>query len=229
MTVSERDLCFTHEWIALWRSDGASHAEAEQLLAILRARYSEPWRAFHIWDHVLDLYDRFLSVVDRLHDPQAVFLAIAYHDASYDPLSSQKERLSACLARADLVRFLGMSHFVARVCTFIEASHHHLVPADLPAHETSDLSYFLDMDLSGLGASWERYIADNTQVRAEYPQTSHADFITESSAVLGGFAQRSPLYHTEYFRSRYEASAQANLQRTLAGYRRGKMPAELPA
>ena len=64
-------------------------------IAKLRVLYSEPHRAYHTWEHVEALLGHFGQL--DWFDPKGVEIAVYYHDAIYDPLSSSNEADSADL------------------------------------------------------------------------------------------------------------------------------------
>lgn len=185
------------------------------LLAELRARHSEPQRAYHSWTHIEALLRSLEEVRPRLHDPEAALYAVLFHDAVYDPTRSDNEarsaellvdRMSARLAPATL----------ARAVRLVEATHKHLVPDGLSPEEAADAALFLDMDLSILGAPepvFDRYEQD---IRREYAHVPDDAFRAGRAAVLRRFAERERLYFSDWGRNRFEATARANIARSLA-------------
>ena len=59
------------------------------LLQSLKARYGEPHRAYHTWAHVEALLGHFGQL--DWTSPEAVEIAIYYHDAVYQPMSPTNE------------------------------------------------------------------------------------------------------------------------------------------
>lgn len=224
MNSKNREHEFTKRWVEIWLENGASLDYANDVLKVLRARYDEPWRHYHDWGHILDLFDRFSQVEQNLRDPNIVFLDIAYHDAAYDPLSTQKEMLSAQLAKHDLMKVKGMRKYVDCVVGDIIASNTHIVPASLHVDQKNDLGYFLDIDLAGFGDHWDHFVRANQKIRKEYPAVSDDDFIEGSSKVLTNFYERDRIYVTDFFHEKYDTRARANLRRTLDAYKVGKFP-----
>src|SRR5689334_21941080 len=69
-------------------------------------RYSDPERAYHTLHHIAQLLQTAETFKARLHDYEAVFLAIWFHDAVYNPLANDNEIESATLAKTHLSRLL---------------------------------------------------------------------------------------------------------------------------
>ena len=91
------------------------------VLTDLRGRYAEPQRAYHTWDHITALLGWFDQRASELADPDAVFLAVLFHDAIYDPRRKDNETLSAALlAQTPLPGFSAAS--VARAVRLTEAT-----------------------------------------------------------------------------------------------------------
>lgn len=51
----------------------------------LRARYDAPGRTYHNWAHIQTLLAHYDRNLDRMHDPDAVEIALYYHDVVYVP------------------------------------------------------------------------------------------------------------------------------------------------
>ncbi len=91
--------------------------------------------------------------------PDAVELAIWFHDAVYDVGSATNERRSAemFIALSAGARF-GLRH---RVCSLIMATRHAWIV------QGNDRSFMVDIDLSGFGAPWDEFIASGARLREE--------------------------------------------------------------
>ena len=70
-------------WTALWQRLGAQ-GDANAVYDNLIARYSEPHRAYHTLEHIGHCLDEFEQVRHLATNPDAVELALWYHDAIYD-------------------------------------------------------------------------------------------------------------------------------------------------
>ncbi len=185
-----------------------------EIPARLKARHAEAQRHYHSWAHIEALLTWLQEVSAQLHDPQAVELAILYHDAVYDPRSKENEARSAELMRSELEEHLP-AKTVDRVETLILATAGHELPETSDAQLLSDCAFFLDIDLSILGTEPEVFEAYEEAIRKEYAFVPPADYCRGRSAILRNFLARDRLYFTAHFRDRLEAQARVNLRRSL--------------
>lgn len=73
----------------------------------------------------------------------------------------------------------------------------------------------VDIDLSILGAAPERFDAYELEIRAEYAWVPEVLFRATRRKILAEFLQQPSIYSTIEFRQNLEASARANLARSL--------------
>jgi predicted metal-dependent HD superfamily phosphohydrolase len=187
----------------------------DDVVAELKARHGEAGRAYHNWAHVEALLRWFAEVESELHDPEAVKLAVFFHDAVYEPTRGDNEAESAALLRSRMAGRVA-PETLARAVRLVEATHKHLVPEGLSEADASDAAVFLDMDLSILGAPepvFDRYERD---IRTEYVHVPEDAFRQGRAAVLRRFAERERLYFSTWGRDRFEAAARANIARSIA-------------
>ncbi|RZJ96480.1 MAG: hypothetical protein EON88_07380 [Brevundimonas sp.] len=185
----------------------------ETVLADLRRRYAEPQRAYHTWDHIAALLGWFDQRAEALTDRDAVFLAILFHDAIYDPRRKDNEALSAALlAETALPGFEAAS--IARAVRLTEATAAHRIP-DALADETADMAAFLDMDLSILGAAPRVFKAYDRAIRREYRHVTWPFYGLARRLILKSFLTRPTLYFSDWRRATFEEAARGNLRRKL--------------
>ena len=111
----------------------------------LAARYREPHRAYHTLAHVEHVLRQFDGVRHLANDPDAVELALWFHDVVYDLGSGSNEEDSAALARAAALE-MGMSEARAdRASNLVLATKHNAAPTQ------ADARLVVDIDLSILG------------------------------------------------------------------------------
>lgn len=136
-------------------------------------------------------------------------LALIYHDAIYDPQRSDNERASADWALRD-----GHGQQVER-----------LILATCHDHSADGLAaWMVDIDLSILGSSPERFARYDLDIRREYAWVPAEVYRLRRAEVLRGFLERPAVYATEWFRERLEATARANLQGALERLADGPIP-----
>jgi predicted metal-dependent HD superfamily phosphohydrolase len=82
----------------------------------------------------------------------------------------------------------------------------------------------VDIDLSILGATPERFDEYEVQVRQEYAWVPGPLFRRKRGEILQAFLVRPSIYSMPWFRQRLEAQARSNLQRSVARLRRWWWP-----
>lgn len=207
--LPERATLDRDRWIGLWSRLGAQTG-GSSIFANLATAYAEPARAYHTADHIqdclaqLDLSRGFASRADEVE------AAIWFHDAVYVPGASDNEEKSARLAQTALVACAAPMETAGRIAALVLATRHLTVPRD------SDAQLLCDVDLSILGREPGIFDEFERRIRREYQWVPGPAYRTARSEVLAGFLGRHPIYQTEYFRSRYETQARANLERVIA-------------
>jgi predicted metal-dependent HD superfamily phosphohydrolase len=194
----------------LWRRCVSSSGcvAAEEVQADLRRRLGGPDRRFHNLHHIRDCLDRFDEVAPLLSDRDAVEVALWFHDAVYTPSDADNERRSAELFLADSNGADPV--FRRRVCGLILATRHHVT-----AH-SNDRRFIEDIDLAGFGAPWDEFMREGDLLREEFAAQPDAQYYRGQVCFLAHLKRRPWFFSTDHFRHRYEAQAQANLDRLLA-------------
>ncbi len=183
----------------------------------LQRRYAEPHRAYHAQSHIDAMLQAFHAEAGYLADPDAVELAIWYHDAIYDPAATDNEARSAALLRVEMSP-LAAPALIEAAATMVEASASHTLPADLQAGLRADTAAFLDLDMAILGAAPPDYDRYEQGIAAEYTPVHGADAFQRGRTVfLRAMLARDRLFLTERAHHRLDGAARANLQRALAG------------
>ena len=195
-------------WKRAWQGLGAGDDGASVSAALLAA-YDEPQRSSHTLQHLHDCIDRFETCTDLTVRPAEIEIALWFHDAVYDVRRHDNETRSADWARDALVAAGAAAEAAGRVHGLVMATRH-AAPADTP-----DAMLLVDIDLSILGAPAERFAQYEAQVRDEYAWVDDATFRLRRREVLTGFLARPTIYATDPFRSRLEAAARANLERSI--------------
>jgi predicted metal-dependent HD superfamily phosphohydrolase len=186
----------------------------EELKTELSALYRLPGRHYHGLAHI----EALLALADECHgelaDPQAVEAAIWFHDAIYDSRRSDNEARSASLA-ADKLSSRASPEQMSRIVAMIEATATHTLP-ELGEAATKDAAFFLDMDLSILGAPKTAFDSYEAAVRREYAWVDDKAWRSGRAAVLRKFLARPQIFHTQAYRQRFEAQARKNIARSIA-------------
>jgi predicted metal-dependent HD superfamily phosphohydrolase len=164
-------------------------------------------RPYHNWLHISDLLslsEQHQSVFENKDD---VLFAIFFHDVIYNTLKTDNEEKSAVFAQ----KYLSLMSFpkdrIDKIAAYIIATKTHQNPT-----QDSDLSYFLDFDLTILGSESSRYQAYTQQIRKEY--SIYPDFMYKPGRkkVLVHFLEKPTIFKTEIFQELLEEKAKENLR-----------------
>lgn len=197
-------------WLDLAKRTAGDSKRAGAALSELVQRYSDPARHYHNLEHVAEALQVTGWLEHRADDPDAVRLAVWFHDAVYDSAASDNEERSAELADERL-RSLGVDpEMVSRVRRLIVATRHRDVPA-----ATRDEEVVVDADLSVLGSAPGRYERYLRGIRAEYSWVPETEYRRRRIAFLRGMLDRGSVYRTEEALERLEAGARDNMTREL--------------
>ena len=176
----------------------------------LYARYTGADRRYHDIHHIDDCLRLFDTAAALASQPDAIELAIWFHDAIYDSHKSDNEAASASLADSTLMQ-LGVPPAMRQsVCELILATQHSVPPAD------PDAALLVDIDLSILGQPSAIFDAYEAGVRFEYAWVTESAFCAGRAKVLQSFLDRPRIYTTDYFSAAFESAARQNLERSLA-------------
>lgn len=142
-----------------------------------------------------------------MKDPDAVELALWFHDAVYEMDCGTNEQRSAELFER-LARGADPT-FRRRVRGLIMATRH------TGGERDNDRRFMVDIDLAGFGASWAEFMRTGTLLREESPAKTDAQYHRGQMCFLERLLRRRHFFATEYFRDRYEARARGNIRRLL--------------
>lgn len=152
MRPQERDLIIRKNLAEVFTK--ASHGQLQTLFHELRESYGGPHRVYHTLDHVADMLKEAENF--PLHDPKAFKAAILFHDAVYNPAQDKSvlsnEEQSARLCEITLARHGIRNGTAARATSLIRMTETHDVPEG-----DYEAALFMDIDMSILGATPERY------------------------------------------------------------------------
>lgn len=183
--------------------------DAGAVFDALEARYREPHRRYHAPAHIEHCLGQFDLAAGRMDAPDAVEMALWFHDAVYDIPGQDNERASAELF-ATKAAGRGSEPFRSNVHRLIMATTHREPP------QTPDEAFIVDIDLSSFGLPWEAFLDDSRAVRAEYPHVPDSEFYPKQAMFLESLAARPAFCFTAFFRERHEARARSNIERLLA-------------
>jgi predicted metal-dependent HD superfamily phosphohydrolase len=171
--------------------------------------YTAAQRHYHDLAHINHLLNLLEDHKFRISDEDALFFAIWFHDAIYNTWKTNNEEKSADFAAEILYQTDMPPSRVAKIIHYINATKTHTADGD------GDLEFFLDFDLSILGAEEAIYDFYARQIREEF--SSYPNFIYNRGRrrALRTLLEKGYIYHTNEFRWQFEAQARANIQREL--------------
>ena len=189
---------------------GADSAAIKPLADALLSAWSEPQRAYHTPQHLQECLAAFDAVREALQWPEAVELALIFHDAVYEPERHDNEQRSADWTGSALAALGASAALSERVMALVMATQSHQPPAGDSSPE--DTALLLDIDLSILGSAPARFAEYEQQIRREYHFVPEAQYQAARQRVMQGFAQRPGLFQSEHFTRRLAAAAARNLR-----------------
>ncbi len=194
-----------HRFGSLWhRLSGRS--DSTELFDALICHYRGPDRHYHDVGHIvtcLNAYDRAAIV---LGTDDAVEMALWFHDAILIPGARDNE---ACSVAWFEELSLGQlpEPFIAQVSNLIMATRHRDPP------ESPQAQFVVDVDLWGLGQSWEEFFADTRALRRERAELTDTDFARDQRGFLESLVDRPNIYLTSHFQHLFEHVARDNIHR----------------
>ena len=175
----------------------------------LSAAYSDPHRHYHSVAHIADCLERLDEARHFAEALAEVEIALWFHDAIYDPMSSKNELKSAEWAN----EFLSGAGIEEPVCgnvySHIMATVHESAPAD------GDTALLVDIDLSILGRNNDVYDQFEQNVRKEYRWVPKPLYRHKRKEILLSFLARETIFATRFFKDRYESQARVNLRNAI--------------
>ncbi len=197
----------------LYRYAVTAH-EAHVLWREVVIAYGTDDRHYHTLQHLEDIQSSMNEVWPQLDDPDAVLLAIVYHDIIFQATCCDNEERSAELMRARLTLHVGLP------APRMDRAANHILATKAHVHNPApDTDLFTDADLSILGASADRYAAYAHEVRREFQIYPDLFYRPGRRKVLKHFLDMPQIFKTAYFRERFEEQARINLNAELAGFR----------
>ena len=187
-------------FVALWSCGGGIHAE--DVYRMLARCYAEPARHYHTLAHVRRCLHHLDQARDAIPEPDAVELALWFHDVIFVPGAQDNEQRSADWfeRQAD-----GRIRTCDRIREMILATTHSGIATE------PDTRFVCDIDLAALGASRSRFRVDGRHLRAERPDLDDRAYDRLERTMLRGLLERPRIYLTDFFYTRCEARARSNL------------------
>lgn len=172
--------------------------------------YREPWRYYHTLAHIEQCLVMFEQCKSLTSNPDALELAVWFHDVVFEPGKPDNEKRSAelYLQLSEAVHDDSIRGLVERL---IMATLH-----DGSSLQDDDGVYMVDIDLSSFGLSWDDFLSDSQHLRLEDSRLSDAEYYRKKSSFQTCLLAKERFYRSDYFFERLETQARANLARYFA-------------
>jgi predicted metal-dependent HD superfamily phosphohydrolase len=174
----------------------------------MQSRYAEPHRHYHDARHLAHCFDQLELARERVPRPNAVELALWFHDVINEPGQPDNEQRSAEFFR-EWASGAMEEGFIEAVIDLILATTHR-GPSDDPDHQ-----YICDIDLASFGCQWECYKRDSDNLKAEFRGTED-EYYLRKGGFLNSMLSKPRIFQTDFFHDRYEERARGNIRRLLA-------------
>ena len=171
--------------------------------------YTGEKRHYHDLTHVVDLLNLLEANKFLIGDDDVIFFAIWFHDAIYNTWKTNNEEKSAEMAQNVLSKTSMPPSRIEKVVNYIMATKTHV------SNNDNDLNFFLDFDLSILGADEVIYEVYTRQIREEYNSFISFNYSRGRKKMLKSLLEREFIYNTPVFREKLEAKARENMEKEL--------------
>jgi len=187
-------------------SSGAT-SNAAEVWPRVADRYSESHRHYHGLNHLAHCLEQFDLAKELIDNPDAVEMAIVFHDVINDPGNKNNEKESAeYFEQVSNGKF--DPQFIQLVVDMI------LVTTHCSAPSNGDQQFICDIDLASFGCPWECYLRDSLDIEAEFKGTKE-EFERGKVAFLQSLLKRPRIFLTDFFNQRYEDQSRENIGRML--------------
>jgi len=185
---------------------------ARDIFDDLLTHYTCANRRYHDIRHIGFCLRQLDSVWGIAKQPDAIELAIWFHDVIYDSHRHDNEEQSALMAD-DAMSQLGVALPIAEtVHSFILATRHNAPATD------ADAAMMIDIDLAILGQPAPVFDEYEAGVRFEYAWVPESTYRDGRSKILKAFLDRTRIYAVDHFYQSLESNARQNLARSLANF-----------
>lgn len=171
--------------------------------------YSSEQRHYHNLHHLHYVYSRLEECPQKPVDREALLFCLFYHDIVYNIRATDNEERSANIA---VLRMEGVG---AKKQSIELCKQHILATRTHEATGSPDSDLFCDADIAILGEVPERFAEYCRRVRLEYLGVADEEYNGGRARELESLNNRKELFHTEYFRNRYEDTARKNLEKEI--------------
>lgn len=198
---------FRKLWSSLVVENGRD--DSQNIYQTLSAHYHEESRKYHNFNHITHCLNHYDEVSDNIHCPQAVELAIWFHDVIYEAGASLNEIKSAEM-------FMDFSADNIKDSTRVMVSS--MILNTVHLYELAgDAAYMNDIDLAGIGNPWDTFYKDTINIENELKANFSDDFQSMLNSFLIKLEERENIYYSHYFHQKLETNARQNIRRYIDG------------
>lgn len=192
-----------------WEKLVGTGSVSQKWLEIILTKHSEPHRYYHNTNHLVSLLRNAqdLPSVNTLVTA-AIKYAVFFHDLVYNPQSKTNEMDSKILF-SQFTQEYPVDGIIATLVedTILATAHHFQTPKDPLTN------YFLDLDLSILGANTQEFEEYEQNIRKEYQFVPDQIYEVERAKIMKTLLNP---YKTDWGKQKYLAQASINLSRYKA-------------
>lgn len=171
--------------------------------------YSAAGRYYHNLKHLESCLLEFRAVESQLQQPYAVLIALLFHDSVYDPQAKFLANETASWQLTKQLCHLNDTDHAIIMKHILHTSHNYT------GDKAADTDSVCDIDMAILAYPKHEFDQYEQHIRAEYAFASDAQYKVGRLQFLRSLLQRPSLFKTPYFQQKYEANAQANIQRLI--------------
>lgn len=204
-------------FVALWTRciNHNKTAAAEVIHGRLVDFYGEAHRHYHTLDHIQHCLQEFDRAVTFMDNPNAIEIALWFHDAIYEPGAKDNEQRSAELFR----RYSNASGctdavFQQQIHNLIVITNHREQPSQ------KDEQFIVDIDLSSFGLPWDKFVRDGCRIRTECAEMNDDEYYPNHVKFLQALQKRPTFFFTRFFQRCYEQTARENIERLIMSLRK---------
>jgi predicted metal-dependent HD superfamily phosphohydrolase len=209
LSPNTEDITAIDRFQSLWKRNLCATAtdDSEAIYHRLLAGYQEPHRHYHTLDHIKHCLTLFEDCKALVSEPDAVELAIWFHDVVLVSGRRDNEARSAqlYLELSDGIQRESLRQLVWRLIMATLHNGEHL--------DDADSNYMVDIDLSSFGQPWDEFMHDSMNVRTESRHLCDADYQLKQTGFQRSLLARSRFYLSDFFFERLENQARDNLAR----------------
>ena len=194
---------------SLWQRNLTESAidDSQAIYQRLLAGYHEPQRHYHTLDHIKHCLGMFEDCKSLVHDPDSLEMAIWFHDVILVSGRRDNEAQSAELY-LELSAGIQLDETRQLVKRLIMATLHNGDSLD-----DADSIYMVDIDLSSFGLSWDGFLRDSLNLRAENPHLGDQDYQLNQTGFQRSLLARPRFFLSDFFFDHFEKQARDNLAR----------------